>query len=191
MAGFREPIEAAGYHVDRIDVVGNTRTLDYVIRREMNLVEGDSYNRALVDRSRNNIRALGFFKEVDIEEVPGSAPDRTTLQVKVEEQPTGELSFSAGYSSVDQLVVDLGITERNFRGRGQNVRARISMGSLRQQLDFSFTEPRFLNRNLVAGVDLYSFRYDLSDYAAYAGIYFIKNNSWEVFVILEQGDLKS
>jgi outer membrane protein insertion porin family len=159
--------EGPRVYVDRIDVVGNTRTLDYVIRRELNLVEGDSYNRALVDRSRNNIRALGFFKEVEIEEVPGSAPDRTTLQVKVEEQPTGELSFSAGYSSVDQLVVDLGITERNFRGRGQNVRARISMGSLRQQLDFSFTEPRFLNRDLRAGVDIYSYLYDFSDYSAY------------------------
>jgi len=159
--------EGPRVYVDRIDVVGNTRTLDYVIRRELNLVEGDSYNRALVDRSKNNIRALGFFKEVDIEEVPGSAPDRTTLQVKVEEQPTGELSFSAGYSSVDQLVVDLGITERNFRGRGQNVRARVSVGSLRQQLDFSFTEPRFLNRDLRAGVDIYSYRYDFSNYSAY------------------------
>ena len=159
--------EGPRVYVDRIDIVGNSQTLDYVIRRELNLVEGDAYNRALVDRSKNNIRALGFFKEVDITEVPGVAPDRTTLQVKVEEQPTGELSFSAGYSSVDQLVLDLGITQRNFRGRGQDVRARVSVGSLRQQLDFSFTEPRFLGRNLRAGIDLYSYRYDLTDYSAY------------------------
>ncbi|WP_333586558.1 outer membrane protein assembly factor BamA [Phenylobacterium sp.] len=159
--------EGPRVYVDRIDIVGNTRTLDYVVRREMNLAEGDAYNRVLVDRSRNQIRALGFFKDVTIEEVQGSAPDRTGLRVQVEEQPTGELSFSAGYSSVDQLIIDLGVTERNFRGRGQNVRGRISVGSLRQQVDFSFTEPRFLGRDLGAGLDLYSYRYDLTDYSAY------------------------
>lgn len=159
--------EGPRVYVDRIDIVGNSQTLDYVIRREMSVVEGDAYNRALVDRSKRQIRSLGFFKDVDITEVPGSAPDRTSLQVKVEEQPTGELSFSAGYSSVDQLVLDLGITQRNFRGRGQDVRARVSVGSLRQQLDFSFTEPRFLGRDVAAGVDLYGYRYDLSDYSAY------------------------
>ncbi len=159
--------EGPRVYVDRIDIVGNTRTLDYVIRREMNVSEGDAYNRVLVDRSKNQIRALGYFKNVDITETPGTAPDRTGLQVKVEEQPTGELSFSAGYSSVDQLVVDLGITERNFRGRGENVRARISVGSLRQQVDFSFTEPRFLGRDLAAGYDAYYYRYDLSQFSAY------------------------
>lgn len=159
--------EGPRVYVDRIDIVGNTRTLDYVVRREMNLVEGDAYNRVLVDRSRNQIRGLGFFKDVTIEEIPGAAPDRTSLRVQVEEQPTGELSFSAGYSSVDQLILDLGVTERNFRGRGQNLRARVSVGSLRQQVDLSFTEPRFLGRDLGAGVDLYSYRYDLTDYSAY------------------------
>ncbi|HYD44533.1 MAG TPA: outer membrane protein assembly factor BamA, partial [Phenylobacterium sp.] len=159
--------EGPRVYVDRIDIVGNTRTLDYVIRRELNIAEGDAYNRVLVDRSRNQIRALGFFKEVEIEEVQGSAPDRTGLRVQVEEQPTGELSFSAGYSSVDQLVLDLGITERNFRGRGQSVAARVSVGSLRQQIDFRFTEPRFMGRNLAAGVDLYSNRLDYSEYTAY------------------------
>jgi outer membrane protein insertion porin family len=159
--------EGPRVYVDRIDIVGNTQTLDYVVRREMSVVEGDAYNRALVDRSKRQIRALGYFKDVDIQEIPGSAPDRTALQVKVEEQPTGELSFSAGYSSVDQLVLDLGISQRNFRGRGQDVRARVSVGSLRQQLDFSFTEPRFLNRDVAAGIDLYGYRYDLSDYSAY------------------------
>jgi len=159
--------EGPRVYIDRIDIIGNTRTLDYVVRRELNVAEGDAYNRVLVDRSRNQVRALGFFKDVTIEETPGSAPDRTGLQVKVEEQPTGELSFSAGYSSVDQLVLDLGVTERNFRGRGQNVRARISVGSLRQQVDFSFTEPRFMGRDLQAGLDLYSYRYDLTDFSAY------------------------
>jgi outer membrane protein insertion porin family len=159
--------EGPRVYVDRIDVVGNTQTLDYVIRREMSVVEGDAYNRALVDRSQRQIRALGYFKEVEIEEVPGSAPDRTALRVQVQEQPTGELSFSAGYSSVEQLVIDLGITQRNFRGRGQDVRARVSWGYLRQQLDFSFTEPRFLGRDVAAGIDVYGYRYDLSEFSAY------------------------
>jgi len=159
--------EGPRVYVDRIDIVGNNRTLDSVIRRELNVAEGDAYNRVLVDRSRNQIRALGFFKDVEIEETPGTAPDRTSLRVKVEEQPTGELSFSAGYSSVDQLILDLGVSERNFRGRGQNLRARVSVGSLRQQIDFSFTEPRFLGRDLRGGVDLYTYRYDFSQQTAF------------------------
>ena len=159
--------EGPRVYIDRIDVVGNTQTLDYVIRREMNVVEGDAYNRALVDRSRQQIRALGFFKDVEITETPGSAPDRTGLQVKVEEQATGELSFSAGYSSVDQLVLDLGITQRNFRGRGQNVRARFSIGSRQQQIDLSFFEPRFMGRNLGGGIDLYSTKYYQSEFLGY------------------------
>ena len=159
--------EGPRVYIDRIDIIGNTRTLDYVVRREMNVAEGDAYNRVLVDRSRNQIRALGFFKDVTIEEVPSGQPDRTALRVQVEEQPTGELSFSAGYSSVDQLVIDLGVSERNFRGRGQNVRARVSVGSLRQQIDFSFTEPRFLGRDLRAGLDLYSYRYNFSNQTAF------------------------
>ena len=159
--------EGPRVYVSRIDIVGNSQTLDYVIRRELSLVEGDAYNRALVDRSKSSIKNLGFFKDVTITEIHTAQPDRTDLQVKVEEQPTGELSFAAGYSSVDQLVLDLGVTERNFRGRGEDLRTRISIGSLKQQVDISFTEPRFLERNLRAGVDLYSYRYDYSRYTAY------------------------
>ena len=159
--------EGPRVYIDRIDIVGNTRTLDYVIRRELNVAEGDAYNRVLVDRSKNQIKALGFFKDVDITEVPGSAPDRTGLQVKVTEQPTGELSFSAGYSSVDKLVVDLGVTERNFRGRGQDVRARLELGSISQQASVSFTEPHWLNRDLQAGFDLFTSRYDFTAQASY------------------------
>ncbi|HVQ99467.1 MAG TPA: outer membrane protein assembly factor BamA, partial [Mycobacterium sp.] len=159
--------EGPRVYIERIDVVGNTQTLDYVIRRELLLSEGDAYNRVLVDRSKNDVKALGFFKDVDITQTPGSAPDRTVLQVKVSEQPTGELSFSAGYSSVDKLVTDIGISERNFRGRGEDVRAELSVGSIRQQLSLSFTEPRFLDRNLTAGWDLYAYRYDFTQYAGY------------------------
>ncbi|HZC16557.1 MAG TPA: outer membrane protein assembly factor BamA [Caulobacteraceae bacterium] len=159
--------EGPRVYVERIDVVGNTQTLDYVIRRELLLSEGDAYNRVLVDRSKNDVKALGFFKDVDITQTPGSAPDRTVLQVKVTEQPTGELSFSAGYSSVDKLVTDIGVSERNFRGRGEDVRAELSVGSIRQQLSLSFTQPRFLDRNATAGWDLYAYRYDFTQYAGY------------------------
>jgi outer membrane protein insertion porin family len=159
--------EGPRVYVERIDVVGNTQTLDYVIRRELLLSEGDAYNRVLVDRSKNDVKALGFFKDVEITQTPGSAPDRTVLQVKVQEQPTGELSFSAGYSSVDKLVTDIGVSERNFRGRGEDVRAELSLGSIRQQLSLSFTEPRFLDRNMSAGWDLYGYRYDFTQYAGY------------------------
>ena len=116
---------------------------------------------------RLQVKALGFFKDVDITQVPGDAPDRTNLQVKVTEQPTGELSFSAGYSSVDRLVADIGISQRNFRGRGEDVRAEVSIGSLRQQINLAFTEPKFLGRNLSAGCDLYAYRYDFTQYAGY------------------------
>ena len=159
--------EGPRVYVERIDIVGNTRTIDPVIRREMMLVEGDAFNQALVDRSRNNLRGLQFFEDVTIEEVPGSAPDRTVLQVAVQEQPTGELSFGAGFSSVDAFIIDLGVTERNFRGRGQNLVARLSWGSLRQQAQFSFTEPRFLGRDLRAGFDVYHYRYDLEEESSF------------------------
>jgi outer membrane protein insertion porin family len=159
--------EGPRVYVDRIDIVGNTQTLDYVIRREMLVTEGDAYNRVLVDRSKQQIKALGFFKDVDIKQLPGSAPDRTVLQVKVTQQPSGELSFSAGYSSVDRLVADVAVTQRDFGGRGQDVRAEVSIGYLRQLINLSFTEPRFLGRTLSAGYDLYVQRYDFSAYAGY------------------------
>jgi outer membrane protein insertion porin family len=159
--------EGQRVYIDRINVVGNTRTLDSVIRRELMVGEGDAFNRSLVERSRNNLRALGFFKDVKIEETRGSAPDRSVVNVTVQEQPTGELSVGAGFSSVDSFVLNLGITERNFRGRGQNVVARAEWGSLRQQIDFRFTEPKFLGRDLRAGFDLFHTRYDLSEYSSY------------------------
>ncbi|MEQ7155251.1 outer membrane protein assembly factor BamA [Brevundimonas sp. C11] len=159
--------EGQRVYVERINVVGNTRTIDPVIRRELMLTEGDAFNRALLERSRNNLRALGYFKDVTIEETQGEAPDRSIVNVTVEEQPTGELSVGAGFSSVDSFVVNLGITERNFRGRGQNVVARVEWGSLRQQIDFRFTEPRFLGRDIGAGFDLFHSRYDFQDESSF------------------------
>jgi outer membrane protein insertion porin family len=159
--------EGPRVYIERIDVVGNVRTLDPVIRRELRLVEGDPFNRVLLDRSKIDVNRLGFFENVEIEELPGSAPDRTVIQVQVEEQATGELSFAAGYSSIDGLLIDLGIAERNFRGRGQDLRLRVSLGAIRQLVDFSFTEPRFMGRNLSAGIDAYSYRYDFLDEASF------------------------
>lgn len=154
--------EGQRVYVERIDIVGNTRTIDPVIRREMLLAEGDAFNQVLIDRSRNNLRSLQFFRDVTVEELPGSAPDRTVLQVQVEEQPTGELSLGAGFSSVDAFIVDVGVSERNFRGRGQSLVARLSLGSLRQNVQFAFTEPKFLGRDIRAGLDLYHSRYNFS-----------------------------
>ncbi len=161
-------VEGPRVYVERIDIVGNNRTIDPVIRRELLLAEGDAYNRVLVDRSKVKVKALGFFKDVDIEQLPGSAPDKTVLRVKVTEQPTGELSFSLGYSSVEQLIADIGVSERNFRGRGQQLTFKISAGYLQQGVNFGFTEPRFLGRNLAAGFSLYSSRYNFSQYASYS-----------------------
>ena len=159
--------EGPRVYVERIDVIGNTRTLDQVIRRELMVAEGDAYNRVLSDRSVTELKRLNFFKTVEIEQIHGSAPDRNALRVRVEEQPTGELSFGAGYSSVDRLLLDIGISEHNFRGRGQDVRLRISAGSRRRQIDAAFTEPRFLGRDLRGGINLYSYNYDFSDEAGF------------------------
>jgi outer membrane protein insertion porin family len=159
--------EGPRVYIDRIDIVGNTQTLDYVIRRQLGVAEGDAYNRALVDRSKNSVKSLGFFKDVDITTSPADSPDRTNLVVKVTEQPTGQLSFSAGYSSLDKVVGDIEISQANFRGRGQNLALKLSAGSLQQQVDLSFSEPHFLNRNLQGGWDIFAQRYDFTTQASY------------------------
>jgi len=160
--------EGPRVYLERIEVVGNTRTVDRVIRREIQLVEGDAFNRALLDRSRNLIRRLGFFSDVEITEQPGSKPDRAVIQVKVEEQPTGELTFGAGFSSVDAFLLDVSVSERNFRGRGQSLRLAVSASSRRQSIDIRFTEPKFLGRNISAGIDLFNVRSDFLREASFA-----------------------
>jgi len=162
--------EGPRVYIERIDIVGNTTTLDYVIRREMELVEGDAFNRVLLDRSKNRIRALRFFEPkdgVEITEVQGSKPDRAVVQVTVVEQPTGELSFSAGFSSADQFLVDFSVSQRNLRGRGQQLRFVIRASSNRQEIDLRFTEPRFLGRNLAAGVEVFDVTNDYLEEAGF------------------------
>ncbi len=153
-------------YIEKINIVGNARTLDKVIRREFRLVEGDAFNRVLVDRSRTRIRGLGFFKDVTIKQSPGSQPDRTNLTVTVAEQSTGSVSLGAGYSSTSSFVGEFSYTEQNLFGRGQYLRASIQLSSISKQYQLSFTEPYFLDRPLSAGIDLYKVvtDYEQADY---------------------------
>ena len=159
--------EGPRVYIERINVVGNTRTRDYVIRREIRLAEGDAYNRLLVNRAKQRLRALGFFKKVTVESEQGAASDRVVLSFVVQEQSTGELSFGGGYSTSEGVVGDIAITERNFMGKGQFLRLKLAGSFERAQIDLSFTEPRFLDRNLSAGFDLFHKEVDLSNEASY------------------------
>lgn len=159
--------ESPRVYIERIDIVGNTRTLDRVIRRELDIVEGDAFNQVLLNISEARVGQLGFFEEVNVEPIQGSRPDRARVQVAVSEQPTGELAFGAGFSSTDAFLIDFSISERNLRGRGQFLRFRVSASSRRQQVDIRFTEPRFLDRNLAAGFDLFQVRSDFSREASF------------------------
>ncbi|MGE0769663.1 MAG: outer membrane protein assembly factor BamA, partial [Hyphomicrobiaceae bacterium] len=157
--------EGARIYIERINIIGNTRTRDHVIRREFRLAEGDAYNPMLVDRAKKRLQLLGFFKTVEIKRRPGSAQDRVILDVELVEQPTGELSFGAGYSTSEGIIGDISLTERNLMGNGQFMRLRLSGSLERLQVDLSFTEPRFLDRNLAAGFDL--FHKELNDQTNY------------------------
>ena len=147
--------EGPRVYIDRIDISGNTRTKDFVIRREFRLVEGDAYNPLLVDRAKKRLTALGLFKTVEVKRTPGSAADRVVLNVEVVEQSTGELSFGAGYSTSEGIIGDVSITERNLLGNGQFLRLKVGGSLDRAQVDLSFTEPRFLDQNMSAGFDLF------------------------------------
>lgn len=146
--------------VERINITGNVRTLDEVIRREFRLVEGDAFNAAKLRRSRSRIRGLGFFDKVEISQAPGSQPDRTVLNVEVQERSTGEITFGAGYSTTDSIIGDITVRERNLLGKGQDLRASLALSRRRQQADIGFTEPYFLDREIAAGFDLFHRRLD-------------------------------
>ena len=150
--------EGPRVYVERINIKGNTRTLDKIIRREVRIAEGDAFNRVLVDRSRARIRSLGYFGEVEIEEKPGSAPDRTELDVTVEERSTGSFSVGVGVSSTENFIVDFSIQESNLLGRGQFLRFRVQASSRTRSVDLRFTQPYFLDRNLAAGFSLFNNR---------------------------------
>ena len=139
--------------IERIDIGGNVRTLDKVIRREFQVVEGDAFNSTKLRRSRTRIQNLGFFSRVDVNNIPGSEADKTVIKVDVAEKSTGELSVGAGFSSQNGPLVDLRIRERNLLGKGQDLRASITIAANNQNFDVGFTEPYFLDKELSFGVD--------------------------------------
>ena len=153
--------------VERINVNGNTRTLDKVVRREMELVEADPFNRSKLARSERNIRNLDFFERVEVDVSPGSAPDRTVVDIDVEEKSTGELSLGAGFSSTDGPLADFSIRERNLLGRGQNLVLSALVAGERTQFDIGFTEPYFLGRDISAGFDVFRTERDFQDESSF------------------------
>jgi len=148
--------EAPRVYVERVDVNGNTLTQDKVIRREFRLSEGDAFNSLGVQRTTARINSLGYFQEnFEVTQVQGSAPDRIILEANVEERPTGELQFSAGFSSIEQFILAGSIRQRNFRGRGQTVGLSLNYSQFQQSAQISFTEPYVFDRNISAGADIY------------------------------------
>lgn len=155
--------ESDRVYVERIDINGNTLTQDKVVRREFRLNEGDAFNSFQVKRSANRIKSLGFFQEsLEIEQKQGSAPDRIILEANVEERATGELQLSAGFSSVENFILQASVRQRNFRGKGQELRASVSYSSFSQSIELGFTEPYLFDRNIAVGVDV--FRRDLNSF---------------------------
>lgn len=153
--------------VERIDIKGNTRTLDRVVRRQFELVEGDAFNALQLRRSRSKIRGLGFFSDVDVRTRPGTAPDRIVVETEVEEQSTGQLSFGLGFSTTENVSGEVSIIERNLLGRGQALRLRARISSRTALYDLSFTEPAFLDRDLSVGFDLFRRETDNQDTSSF------------------------
>ncbi len=153
--------------VERINVTGNVRTLDEVIRREFDVVEGDAFNAAKLRKSVTRIENLNFFEKVNVKQAPGSAPDKAVVNVDVEEKSTGSLSIGAGYSSTDGALAEFGIRERNLLGRGQDLALNLSVSQRTSQIDLSFTEPHFLNRDISAGFDVFSTETDNQSESSY------------------------
>lgn len=142
-------------YVERINITGNVKTRDFVIRRELDFSEGDPFNQNLVQHDKDAIMALGFFKAVNITTEPGSAPDKVIVDINVIEQSTGNYGITAGYSTQDGVLGEVSLTERNFLGRGQYVRASVGASQVGRTYDFSFTEPRFMGLKISTGIDLY------------------------------------
>lgn len=159
--------EGPRVYIERIDIRGNTRTRDYVIRREFDISEGDAYNKVLIDRAERRLNNLGFFKKVKITNEQGSAPDRVIVVVTVEDQPTGSFSVSGGYSTADGIIGEVAVQETNLMGRGQFARLSVMLGQYAEGVTFSFTEPYFLDHRLAAGFDLFAKNSEVSQYAFY------------------------
>ena len=159
--------EGPRVYVERINITGNVRTLDRVIRRQMELAEGDAFNKVLLDKSEKNIRGLQYFSKVDVSQDPGSAKDRTIINVNVQEQSTGSLSLSFGFSSVDSAILGVSLSERNFLGRGLQLGASVSLSRRQQLIQLQYTNPYFLDRDLVGGIDIFGTETNYQDQASF------------------------
>ena len=153
--------------VERIDITGNVRTVDEVIRREFRLIEGDAFNSAKLRRSRQRIQNLGFFETVSVEEEPGSAADKAVIRVHVEEKSTGSLNVGAGFSTTNGALFTGGIEERNLLGRGQRLKLNTVVAQKKSEVDLGFTEPYFLDREIAAGFDVFRTTSDLQDESSF------------------------
>jgi outer membrane protein insertion porin family len=148
--------DAPRVYVERIDINGNTVTQDKVVRREFRLAEGDAFNTFQVKRSSDRIQSLGFFQDkLEIEQKPGSTPDRIILEANVEEKSTGELQLSAGFSSIERFIINASIRQRNFRGKGQELRASVNYSTYSKSVELGFTEPYLLDKNIALGGDIF------------------------------------
>lgn len=153
--------------IERINVTGNVRTLDEVVRREFRVVEGDAFNAAKLRQSLTRIENLDFFQSVDMKQVAGSAPDKAVVNVEVQEKSTGSLSIGAGFSTSSGALAEFGIRERNLLGRGQDLGLNLRVSERQSQIDLSFTEPHFMNRDVSAGFDLFSTETDNQTSSSY------------------------
>jgi outer membrane protein insertion porin family len=154
-------------YVERIDIHGNTRTKSYVIRREFDIAEGDAYNKTLIDRAERRLKNLNYFKTVKITRQPGSSSDRVVLDVDVEEQSTGEFNISGGYSTVDGLLAEVKLGDRNFLGTGISANGSVTYGQYARGIDLSASEPYFLGTRVAAGIELYGRQNWASPYQSY------------------------
>ncbi|QQO11506.1 outer membrane protein assembly factor BamA [Bradyrhizobium diazoefficiens] len=154
-------------YIERINLRGNTRTRDYVIRREFDISEGDAYNRALVDRAERRLKNLDYFKSVKITTEPGSSSDRVILIVDMEEKSTGDFSISGGYSTTDGALAEVSISERNLLGRGLFAKASVTYGQYARGYSLSFVEPYLLDYRVALGLDLYQRQQLSNSYISY------------------------
>jgi outer membrane protein insertion porin family len=159
--------EGVRAYIERINIRGNTRTRDYVIRREFDISEGDPYNRALIDRAERRIKNLNFFKNVKITNEPGSAPDRVVINVDVEEQSTGDFSVMGGYSTADGFMAQVSVSERNLLGTGRYGKVSATAGQYIRGVELNFVEPYFLDERLSGGIDLFARETLASPYLSY------------------------
>jgi outer membrane protein insertion porin family len=159
--------EGTRAYIERINIRGNIRTRDYVIRREFDIAEGDPYNRALIDRAERRLKNLNFFKSVKITNEPGSAPDRVVINVDLEEQSTGDFSIMGGYSTAEGWIAQMSVSERNLLGTGRYAKIALTYGEFVRGADFSFIEPYFLDQRLAAGIDLFAKETLANSYLSY------------------------